>query len=64
MNFRMRENPIIDAELSEYLAEKDLNLSASADLKASVKGADYDLCRRQRIMTKKQISSIRHLLRR
>ena len=36
-----RKSPIIDAELSEYLAEKDLNLSASTDLKACVKGADY-----------------------
>ena len=36
-----RKSPIIDAELSEYLADKDLNLSASADLKASVQGADY-----------------------
>ena len=36
-----RQSPIIDAELSEYLAEKDLNLSASTDLKASVHGADY-----------------------
>jgi UDPglucose 6-dehydrogenase len=36
-----RKSPIIDAELSMYLAEKDLNLSASIDLKASVKGADY-----------------------
>lgn len=36
-----RRSLIIDAELSEYLAEKDLNLSASTDLKASVKGADY-----------------------
>ena len=36
-----RKSPIIDAELSEYLAKKDLNLSASADLRASVKGADY-----------------------
>ena len=36
-----RQSPIIDAELSEYLAEKDLNLSASADLKFSIKGADY-----------------------
>lgn len=36
-----RKSPIIDAELSEYLAEKDLNLSASTDLKASVHGADY-----------------------
>jgi UDPglucose 6-dehydrogenase len=36
-----RTSPIIDAELVEYLAEKDLNLSASTDLKASVVGADY-----------------------
>lgn len=36
-----RKSPIIDAELSQYLAEKDLNLSASTDLEASVKGADY-----------------------
>jgi len=36
-----RNSPIIDAELSEYLAEKDLNLSASNDLEASVSGADY-----------------------
>jgi UDPglucose 6-dehydrogenase len=36
-----RQSPIIDAELSEYLAEKDLNLSASTDLKASLNGADY-----------------------
>jgi UDPglucose 6-dehydrogenase len=36
-----RKSPIIDAELSEYLAEEDLNLSASTDLKASLSGADY-----------------------
>jgi len=36
-----RKSPIIDAELSEYLAEKDLNLSASTDLIGSVQGADY-----------------------
>ena len=36
-----RKSPIIDAEVSEYLAEKDLNLSASTDLSASVEGADY-----------------------
>ena len=36
-----RKSPIIDAELSDYLAEKDLNLSASTDLKSSVHGADY-----------------------
>ena len=36
-----KKSPIIDAELSKYLAEKDLNLSASMDLKASLIGADY-----------------------
>lgn len=36
-----RKSPIIDAKLSEYLAEKDLNLSASTDLNVSVQGADY-----------------------
>ena len=34
-------SPIIDTELSQYLAEKDLNLSASTDLKSSIRGADY-----------------------
>ena len=36
-----RRSPIIDEELSQYLAEKDLNLSASTDLKSSIGGADY-----------------------
>jgi len=36
-----RKSPIIDTELSEYLAEKDLNLRASNDLEASLTGADY-----------------------
>lgn len=36
-----RKSPIIDDELFKYLAEKDLNLSASTDLKASLAGADY-----------------------
>ena len=36
-----RKSPIIDAELSEYLAEKDLKLTASTDLRSSVKGADF-----------------------
>ena len=36
-----RKSPIIDAELSEYLAEKALNLTASTDLRSSVKGADF-----------------------
>lgn len=36
-----RKSPITDAELSEYLTEKDLNLSASTDLKASISNADY-----------------------
>ena len=37
----VRQSPIIDAELSKYLAEEDLNLSASTDLEASAYGADY-----------------------
>lgn len=37
----MRRSPIIDAELSQYLAEKDLNLSASTDLESSIGGANY-----------------------
>ena len=36
-----RKSPIIDVELSEYLTNKDLNFSASNDLKASLTGADY-----------------------
>ena len=36
-----RKSPIIDAELSKYLAENDLNLSASTDLNTSVTGADF-----------------------
>jgi UDPglucose 6-dehydrogenase len=35
------KSPIVDAELSKYLAEKDLNLSASTDLEGSLNGADY-----------------------
>ena len=36
-----RKSPIVDAELLEYLADKDLDLSASSDLDASVQDADY-----------------------
>jgi len=36
-----RKSPIVDAEISEYLADRKLNLSASTDLKASLTGADY-----------------------
>ena len=36
-----RKSPIPDTELSEYLAQKELNLSASTDLNESVKDADY-----------------------
>ena len=38
---KARQSPVIDAELSEYLAKKDLSLSASTDLEASVSGANY-----------------------
>ena len=36
-----RKSPIIDAELSDYLEEKYLDLTASVDLNASLLGADY-----------------------
>ena len=36
-----KRSPIIDAELAQYLAERDLNLAASTNLKTSVKDADY-----------------------
>ncbi len=36
-----RKSPIIDQELSQYLADKQLNLSASTDLNVSVVDADY-----------------------
>ena len=36
-----RKSSIIDAQLSEYLAEKELNLYASIDLETSLIGADY-----------------------
>lgn len=36
-----RKSPIIDAEISDYLATKELNLCGSMDLQASVIGADY-----------------------
>ena len=36
-----RESPIVDDKLSEYLAEEDLNLSASTDLAVSIQAADY-----------------------
>lgn len=35
------KSPIIDVELSKYLCEKKLQLSASTDLKKSVLGADF-----------------------
>lgn len=36
-----RKSPIFDPELSKYLATKELNLYASTDLDASLKGANY-----------------------
>lgn len=36
-----RQAPIVDAELSDYLAKRDLNICASTDLKASTKGANF-----------------------
>ena len=36
-----KTSPIVDAELSQYMAEKDLNIRASTDLQRSVIGANY-----------------------
>ena len=36
-----RQSPILDTEISEYLAQKDLNLSASTNLIESISKADY-----------------------
>jgi UDPglucose 6-dehydrogenase len=36
-----KKSPIIDDELSQYLVNKDLNISASIDLETAVVGADY-----------------------
>ncbi|MDG1352934.1 MAG: NAD-binding protein [Sulfitobacter sp.] len=36
-----RKSPIVDGELSDYLARKDLDLSANTNLEVSVKRADY-----------------------
>jgi UDPglucose 6-dehydrogenase len=38
---RAKKSPILDAELSRYLATKKLNLSFSADLVGSIKGANF-----------------------
>ena len=36
-----RRSPVIDTELSQYFAEKELDLSANTNLEASLVGADY-----------------------
>lgn len=36
-----RKSPIVDAELSDYLAEKELNLKATMNLEMAVAGADF-----------------------
>ena len=56
-----RKSPIIDQELSQYLANKQLNLSASTDLNASVKDADYVIISTPLITTRKPTFLI-HLL--
>lgn len=36
-----RKSPIVDAELEDYLATKQLNLSATTDITTAAQGADY-----------------------
>ena len=38
---RQRKSPIRDEYIEKYLAEKELNLTVSSDLAASVAGADF-----------------------
>ena len=54
-----RQSPIIDADITEYLAEKSLNLSASTNLEASVNSADYVIVSTPTHYDKKRISLIR-----
>ena len=57
-----RRSTIVDEELSEYLAKKTLNLSASTDLQSSVGGADYIIVSTPQITMRRQIILIRILL--
>ena len=59
----MRKSPIFDMELSEYLAKKDLKLSATTNLKLRLRVRIMSSCRRPPIMLKKQAFLIRHRLR-
>ena len=36
-----KKSPIIDKEIEEYLANKDLNLTATVDDESAYKGADF-----------------------
>ena len=36
-----KKSPIVDAEIEDFLANKDLNLRATTDKKAAYEGADY-----------------------
>ena len=36
-----RKSPLVDKEIEEYLSEKELNLTATIDAEAAIKGADF-----------------------
>ena len=55
-------SPIVDAELSNYLSEKDLNLSASTDLKKSVTGSRFVIVSTPTTMIRVRTLLIRRLL--
>ena len=58
-----RQSTINDIELSEYLSEQALNLSATTDLRASLNGADYVIISTPTHYDEKKISSTRYRLR-
>ena len=58
-----RKSPNTDAELSKYLNDKELSLSASTDLEMAVVGADYVIVSTPTNYDEKQIFLTRPLLR-
>lgn len=56
-----KETPIVDAELQEYLATKELNFKATLDPVEAFNSADYVIIRHLQIMILKKTFSI-HLL--
>jgi UDPglucose 6-dehydrogenase len=59
-----KRSPIIDNEIEEYLATKELNLSATTDNFKAYKNADYVIISTPTIMIRRKTISILELLKR